>query len=509
MFELNEECGVMGVLGDEDASNLIYLGLYALQHRGQEACGIVTLDRSNPSANSASTLQAHSHEVHSLRRSEGSNGHEDVLVHSHKSHGLVADGFSKEALQVLRGDLGIGHNRYSTTGGRQPENIQPFFFNSPAHGPIVLAHNGNLTNAHLLRAELEGAGSIFTSTSDTEVFSHLLARSQMDSLKDKIVDTLSQVRGGYSFVLCDKDQMFAARDPHGLRPLVIGKRGVAFIVASETCALDLIDADYVRDVAPGELVALHRGGEIESLKREEKPDAAFCSFEPIYFSRPDSRYENSSVYNVRKNMGRVLAEEYPVEADLVMAIPDSGVPMAIGYSEATGLAHELGLIRNHYVGRTFIEPSQAIRDFGVKLKLNAVRGVLAGKRVVVIDDSIVRGTTSTKIVRMLRRAGAKEVHFRIGSPPITHSCFYGVSTPDRKRLLAAQCNVEKIRSLLDADSLAYLSPEGLHRALGGNGSGHCMACFTGKYPEDIFAEVGNEPTDGEGPGLFASAQESG
>lgn len=501
MFELNEECGVMGVIGDSDASNLIYLGLYALQHRGQEACGIVTLD--NTGSNSSDK---------SLELSEASDNlksfdedRPNVKLRSHKARGLVAEAFSKEILKKLTGDIGIGHNRYSTSGGSELENIQPFHFRSSAHGPLALAHNGNLTNAHILRKELEVAGSIFTSTSDTEVFSHLLARSQAHTLGEKIVDTLVRVKGGFSFILCGEDHLYAARDPNGLRPLVIGKRGSAYVVASETCALDLIDAEYVREVEPGEIVKIGRTSELESHFPFGKTARTFCSFEPIYFSRPDSRYGKSSVYNIRKKMGEVLADEYPLEADLVIAIPDSGVPMAIGYSQATGIPLELGLIRNHYVGRTFIEPSQAIRDFGVKLKLNAVEGILRDKRVVVIDDSIVRGTTSTKIVRMLRKAGAREVHFRIGSPPITHSCFYGVSTPDRKRLLAAQITVDQIRELLDADSLAYLSAKGLSRALGSGQDGHCMACFTGNYPVEVFAKITPQPTDTDGPGEYAKA----
>ena len=479
MVGLRDECGVMGVIGDSEAANLIYLGLYALQHRGQEAAGIVTLDVSDTA----------------LSKPE---------MNSHKEFGLIGDGFNRETLENLKGDVGIGHTRYSTTGGRQVENIQPFYFNSPQHGPITLAHNGNLTNAALLREKLELTGSIFTSTSDTEVFSHLLARSTGKTLYEKLVDTLKQVKGGFSLVVAGEGKLYASRDPFGLRPLVIGKRGDAHIISSETCALDLIDADFVREVGPGEVVRFVRSGEPESKFPLPAQQRAFCSFEPIYFSRPDSRHGTGSVYNIRKRMGEVLAHEFPIDADLVMAIPDSGVPMAIGYSQATSIPLELGLIRNHYVGRTFIEPSQTIRDFGVKLKLNAVEGALSGKKVVVIDDSIVRGTTSTKIVRMLRRAGVKEVHFRIGSPPITHSCFYGVSTPDRTHLLAAQIRVDKIRELLDADSLGYLSIEGLKKALGDfDKMSYCMACFNGAYPVDLNMEIEKQPTDDDGPGIFA------
>jgi len=481
MTSLREECGVMGVLGDEEASNLIYLGLYALQHRGQEACGIITIDED---------------------REEGK------IFRGHKEFGLVADGFNRDILSSLKGSVGVGHVRYSTTGGRLVQNIQPFVFRSPEHGPVVLAHNGNLTNADAIRMELEQLGSIFTSTSDTEVFSHLLARSKKKSLLDKLTETLKQVKGGYSLVLASENSLYAVRDPHGLRPLVLGKRGSAWVVASETCALDLIGANLIREINPGEIVKLGLDTEPQSEFPLEKKKPAFCSFEPIYFSRPDSLQSGRSVYNLRKKMGEVLAKEYPIEADVVVAIPDSGVPMAIGYSQATGIPLELGLVRNHYVGRTFIEPSQAIRDFGVKLKLNAVEGVLKDKRVVVIDDSIVRGTTSTKIVRMLRLAGAKEVHFRIGSPPITHSCFYGVSTPDRRKLLAAQITVDKILELLGADSLGYLSIGGLKEALTQNGDGYCMACFTGEYPEDTCQAIQPQPTDLGGPGYFAAKNDS-
>jgi amidophosphoribosyltransferase len=479
MKDFKDECGVMGVLGDAEASNLVYLGLYALQHRGQEACGIVTID-DDPEAGK--------------------------ILRGHKEFGLVSDGFNKEIISNLTGQIGVGHVRYSTTGGNLVQNIQPFVYRSPDNGPVVLAHNGNLTNTETIRRDLERSGSIFTSTSDTEVISHLIAKSQKTNIKDKLVAALLQVKGGYSLVLATEDTLFAVRDPYGLRPLVLGRKGGAWIVASETCALDLINAEFVREIKAGEMLQLKKDCEAVSEFPFEKKVEAFCSFEPIYFSRPDSTQNGTSVYVQRKRMGEVLAKEYPTEADVVIAIPDSGVPMAIGYSQATGIPLELGLIRNHYVGRTFIEPSQTIRDFGVKLKLNAVEGVLKDKRVIVIDDSIVRGTTSTKIVRMLRAAGAKEVHFRIGSPPITHSCYYGVDTPDRKKLLAAQIKIDKILELLGADSIAYLSIGGLKEALSKKTEGYCMACFTGKYPEDICTTVLSQPTDAEGPGYFASTK---
>jgi amidophosphoribosyltransferase len=473
MKDFKDECGVMGVLGDVEASNLVYLGLYALQHRGQEACGIVTID-DDPEAGK--------------------------ILHGHKEFGLVSDGFNKEIISKLSGQIGVGHVRYSTTGGNLVQNIQPFVYRSPDNGPVVLAHNGNLTNTETLRRDLERSGSIFTSTSDTEVISHLIAKSPKTNIKEKLIAALLQVKGGYSLVLATKDTLFAVRDPYGLRPLVLGQKGGAWIVASETCALDLINADFVREIKPGEMLQLQKNCQAVSEFPFAKKPEAFCSFEPIYFSRPDSTQNGTSVYVQRKRMGEVLAKEYPTEADVVIAIPDSGVPMAIGYSQATGIPLELGLIRK------FIEPSQSIRDFGVKLKLNAVAGVLKDKRVIVIDDSIVRGTTSTKIVRMLRAAGAKEVHFRIGAPPITHSCYYGVDTPDRKKLLAAQHKIDKILELLGADSIAYLSIEGLKEALSKKTEGYCMACFTGNYPEDICTTVLSQPTDAEGPGYYASTK---
>lgn len=459
MDELKEECGVVGVIGDREAANLIYLGLYALQHRGQEAVGIVTID-------------------------------DQGAFSGHKSFGLVGDGFDRSTLNPLKGSLGIGHNRYSTQGkSRMIQNIQPFSFKT-AIGSLAIAHNGNLTNANHLREQLELDGSIFQSSSDTEVFMHLLAKSRGNSVSERLSEVMKQVKGAYSLTILSKDKLFAVRDPFGFRPLVIGRRGKAVVVASETCALDLIDAEFEREVRPGEIVEIGMNGKTISHFPVQSKKQAFCSFEAIYFSRPDSQVFGQEVYETRKKIGQKLANESHVDADLVIPVPDSGVPMAFGYAQAASLPLEMGLVRNHYVGRTFIEPSQSIRDFGVKLKLNPVRSILRGKRVVVVDDSLVRGTTSAKILRMIREAGASEIHLRLGSPPITHSCFFGVDTPCRKDLLAAQKNIESIRDVLGADTLAFLSIDGLYEALGDSKrSRFCMACFTGDYPEDICRKL--------------------
>lgn len=478
MSSLREECGVVGVFGEADAAQLVYLGLFAQQHRGQEGCGIVALDR-DAAANDVGLFQVH------------------------KSFGLVAESFNQEILKKLPGDCAIGHVRYSTQGGHIIQNVQPFYFNTVL-GPLAIAHNGNLTNGTLIRGQLEASGSIFQSTSDTEVFVHLIARADATTVLGRIFQAMSKVNGAYSMVILSKDKLYAVRDPYGFRPLVIGKRGDAYIVASETCALDLIDAEFVREVAPGEVVEI-TPGQLKSHFPMEKKKSAFCSFEPIYFARPDSQVFGEEIYHLRRRMGTILAKESPAKkADIVIAVPDSGVPMAMGFSEESGLPLELGLVRNHYVGRTFIQPAQEIRDFGVRLKLNPVLSVLKGKSVVVVDDSIVRGTTSAKIIRMIRQAGAKEIHMRIGSPPITHSCFYGVDTPSRSKLLAAQKDVEAIREVLGCDSLAYLTIEGLRQALSESGEGkYCTACFSGKYPENIHSQIPTQPTDGRGPGTRA------
>ena len=449
MFDkFHEECGVVGVYGHGEAATLAYLALYALQHRGQESAGIVA-----------------------------SNG--KALI-SHRGMGHVAEIFGQEILARLTGRIAIGHNRYSTSGSTVLKNCQPFVVEW-AQGALAIAHNGNLVNADELRARLEARGSIFQSTVDSEVIIHLIAASTGSNLTARIVDALQQVRGAYSLVFLTEDKIIAARDPAGFRPLVLGRIGDAVVIASETCALDLVDARYERDVEPGEIVIVGEKG-IESIRPFLPAPRHQCVFEYIYFARPDSRVFGRNVYEVRKVLGRQLARESGVPADIVIPVPDSGVPAAIGYAEEARLPFEMGLIRNHYVGRTFIEPSSSIRHFGVKVKLNALREVLDGKRVVVVDDSIVRGTTSRKLVHMIRQAGAREVHMRVSSPPTTHPCFYGIDTPTRAELIASSHSVQEIRDFLGADSLAYLSEAGMY-AFSGNGSaGFCDACFTGRYP---------------------------
>ncbi len=444
-----EECAVFGIYGHKEASNLTYLGLYALQHRGQEASGIVSSDGEH--------------------------------FHMAKGMGLVADIFSSPELSRLSGDRAIGHNRYSTTGSNDLKNVQPLTVNF-AFGNLAVAHNGNLINATVLRNELEAYGAIFQSTSDTEVIIHLIAHSRADTLLARVIDALSQVRGAFSVVLLTDDGIIAARDPYGFRPLCLGRFRDAWLVASETCAFDLLGAEYVREIEPGELVVLDDKG-VTSYKPFSHAKPAMCVFEYVYFSRPDSRiFGGSAVYAVRKALGRQLAQESWVPADIVVPVPDSGVPAALGYAEGSGIPFETGLIRNHYVGRTFIEPEQSIRHFGVKVKLNAVPEVLKGKRIVVVDDSLVRGTTSRKIVKMLRHAGAKEVHMRISSPPIVSPCFYGVDTPTKKELIASSHNVEEIRKYITADSLAYLSLDGMLKAAPSQPDHYCTACFTERYP---------------------------
>jgi len=447
--KFHDECAVFGIFGHDEAANLTYLGLYALQHRGQEASGIVSGDG------------------------------EQFFVQ--KGMGLVADIYDKHTLDKLPGHMAIGHNRYSTAGGNDLKNVQPLTVNF-AFGNLALAHNGNLINAQMLRNELEAYGAIFQSTSDSEVIIHLIAHSRADTLLARVVDALSQVRGAFSVVLMTDDKLIAARDPHGLRPLCIGRLRSSWIVASETCAFDLLDAEYVREVEPGELVVLSDRG-LESHHPFGKTDPAMCVFEYVYFARPDSRiFGANAVYATRKAYGRQLAQESWVPADIVIPVPDSGVPAALGYAEGAGIPFETGLIRNHYVGRTFIEPEQSIRHFGVKVKLNAVSEVLEGKRVVVVDDSLVRGTTSRKIVKMIRNAGAKEVHMRISSPPIVSPCFYGIDTPTKKELIASSHSTEEIRRYITADSLAYLSLDGMLKASPGSPTHYCNACFTERYP---------------------------
>jgi len=455
--KFREECGVVGIYGHPEAANLAYLSLYALQHRGQESAGIVASD--------------------------------GKTLHLEKAMGLVADVFSEARLRRLKGSFAIGHVRYSTTGTSQLKNAQPLMAGY-LRGQIALAHNGNLTNAEKIRHDLEAQGSIFSSTTDTEVIVHLIARSRELNLLEASVDALSQVRGAYSLVIMNETELLGIRDPYGFRPLSLGKLGDAWVLASESCAFDLIEAKFVRDLEPGEFLLINERG-LHTLRPLPPAPKSQCIFEYVYFSRPDSLLFGRSVAAVRKELGRQLAREHPVEADVVIPVPDSGVPAALGFAQEAGLPFEHGLIRNHYVGRTFIEPKQAIRHFGVKIKLNAVREVLEGKRVAVVDDSIVRGTTSRKIVSMLRGAGAREVHVRISSPPTISPCYYGIDTPTRKELIASTHEVEEIRRYLRADSVGYLSLKGLHEAASKEpqvGMGFCDACFTGRYPVPFTEE---------------------
>jgi amidophosphoribosyltransferase len=453
-------CGIFGIANHSDASQMTYLGLYALQHRGQESTGI-----------------------------SSSDGEE---VYTHKSMGYVADVFSEDVTDKLKGVNAIGHTRYSTAGDSNEGNAQPIVVNCK-YGTVALVHNGNLINALSLRGSLEQQGAIFQSTSDSEVILHLLTRSEAGDLFDALSETLPRVQGAFSLLLLTEDSLIAVRDPNGFRPLNIGKVNNSYVFASETCAFDLIGATYVREVEPGEIVMI-RGEELKSVKALHAPRLAKCIFEHVYFSRPDSLVFGRSVQASRDQMGRILAQESPVEADLVVPIPDSGVTAAIGYSQESGIPFAFGLIRNHYVGRTFIEPKTKIRNFGVKVKLNPVRELLAGKRVILVDDSIVRGTTSRKIVKMVRAAGAKEVHMRINCPPTLSPCFYGIDTPTKKELIASSHTVEEIAKYIEADSLAYLSLQGLVRAVGGKGNEFCTACYTGQYPID-FAETADAKAD--------------
>ncbi|MGC3998198.1 MAG: amidophosphoribosyltransferase [Anaeromyxobacter sp.] len=459
--KMKDECGVFGIWAvgqSEEAANFTYLGLHALQHRGQESAGIVATDG-------------------------------DTL-HVHRDMGLVADIFNAEVLSRLKGGAAIGHVRYSTTGASHVRNAQPLAVQY-AGGAVAVAHNGNLVNAEALKAELEEQGSIFSASTDTEVIVHLIARSRpvgppgsLEALLGSIRQALGRVAGAYSILFMTPKAIVGARDPMGFRPLVLGKLKGSWVLASETTALDLIEAEYVREVEPGELVVLDANGlRSERLFPDQAPSKrlARCVFEQIYFARPDSVLFGRSVYAVRQAFGRRLAKEHPIAADLVIPVPDSGVPAAIGYAEASGIPFAMGLVRSHYVGRTFIEPQQSIRHFGVKLKLNALRDVLKGKRVVVVDDSVVRGTTSRKIVKMIRAAGASEVHLRISSPPTAWPCYYGIDTPTRQELIASSHTVGEIATYVTADSLGYLSIDGLYEAMGEKRTGFCDACFSGEY----------------------------
>jgi amidophosphoribosyltransferase len=456
----HEECGVFGIHGHPEAANMTYLGLYSLQHRGQESAGIACSD--------------------------------GEVITFHKEMGLVADIFSEEILSRLPGSNAIGHVRYSTTGSSELKNSQPVVVDFES-GSIAVAHNGNLVNAHEIKRELEVSGSIFQSTMDTEVIVHLIARSRKERIEDRIVDALNQVRGAYSLLFLTPDKLIGVRDPHGIRPLVLGKlKGDGgTVICSETCALDLIEADFVREVAPGEMIVVGPGG-METHRPFLPAVERLCIFEHVYFSRPDSILGGKSIYEVRKELGRQLARELPAEADIVIPIPDSGVPAALGYSEASGIPFEMGLIRNHYVGRTFIEPQQSIRHFGVKIKLNAVRGVVEGKRVVVVDDSIVRGTTGRKIIKMIRAAGAREIHVRISSPPTCYPCFYGIDTPLRRDLIAATHTLEETNTYLTSDTLGYLSLQGLHACVPNGKTTYCDACFSGHYTIPLETEEAGE-----------------
>ena len=465
--KLREECGVFGIWGAETAAAVTALGLHALQHRGQEAAGITSWD--------------------------------GRLFHTHRAMGHVAGNFDRDdIMRTLAGRAAIGHVRYSTTGETALRNVQPLFAELSSGG-FAVAHNGNISNAMRVRRELNRRGSIFQSTSDTEVIIHLVATSTYRTLLDRFIDALKQVEGAYSLVCLTAEGMLACRDPLGIRPLVMGRLGDAYIFASETVALDVIGATYIRSVEPGELIVVSEKG-----IRSHRPFGAVrprpCIFEHVYFSRPDSIVDGQSVYTVRKQIGAELARENPVEADYVVPVPDSGVPAAIGYAQQSGIPFELGIIRSHYVGRTSIQPGDQVRHLGVKLKHNANSALIQGKRLVLVDDSIVRGTTSLKIVQMLREAGAREVHMRIASPPTRHSCFYGVDTPERKKLLAAQMNVAEMNNYIKSDSLAFVSIDGLYRAVGEDMRDeaqpqHCDACFTGDYPTRLTDHEDSEPTD--------------
>ncbi len=469
--KFREECGVFGIFGHPDASAHAALGLHALQHRGQEAAGIVSFDGRH--------------------------------FYSHRALGLVGDNFnSASVIGKLKGHVAVGHNRYSTTGETHLRNVQPLFGDF-SFGGLAIAHNGNLTNAMTLRKQLIDIGCLFQSTSDTEVIIHLIALSKQSSVEDRLFDALMRIEGAYSLVVMSNDTLIGVRDPLGVRPLVIGKLGDATLLASETCALDIVGAEYVRDVEPGEMVIVTPEG-LRSAKPFPKMKKRFCIFEYVYFSRPDSVSEGLNVYETRQRIGAELAREAPVKADIVVPVPDSGIPAALGYAKESKIPFELGIIRNHYVGRTFIEPSDHVRHLGVKLKHNGNRAMLEGRRVILVDDSIVRGTTSKKIVNMVREAGAKQVHMRIASPPTTHSCFYGVDTPTRSQLLAANNDLKTMAQLIGVDSLAFISLDGMYRAVGGTRRNDaapqfCDACFSGDYPipltdcengsqKDLFSE---------------------
>ncbi|WP_096201818.1 amidophosphoribosyltransferase [Bacillus sp. FJAT-45350] len=456
---LNEECGVFAIWGHKDAAQITYYGLHSLQHRGQEGAGIVVTDGEKLSI--------------------------------HKGLGLVNEVFDSSKFTELYGKAAIGHVRYATAGGGGLVNCQPLLFQSQTDG-LSIAHNGNLVNANALKHQLESQGSIFQSTSDTEVVAHLIKRSVYPRLEDKFKNALSMIKGAYAFAVMTENKLMVALDPNGLRPLSLGRLGDAYVVASETCAFDIVGATFEREVKPGELIVIDDNG-ITSEMFARSTSRAICSMEYIYFARPDSNVDEINVHTARKSLGKQLAIESPIEADVVTGVPDSSISAAIGYAEQTGIPYELGMIKNRYVGRTFIQPSQELREQGVKMKLSPVRGVVEGKRVVMIDDSIVRGTTSRRIVKMLREAGATEVHVRISSPPITNPCFYGIDTSTTEELIASNHSIEEMREMMGADTLAFLSIEGLTQGIGrpdeDANCGQCLACFTGQYPTEIYPDT--------------------
>lgn len=453
---LNEECGVFGVWGHEDAAQLTYYGLHSLQHRGQEGCGMVVTDGKQ--------------------------------LKGLKGEGLVTEIFNAESISKIIGKGAIGHVRYATAGGSGYENVQPLLFHFQT-GSFALAHNGNLVNAEPLKSQLEGQGSIFQTSSDTEVLAHLIRRSGLHPVSEQVKNALTMLKGAYAFLVMTENELMVALDPNGMRPLSIGMLGDAYIVASETCALDIVGAEFIRDVEAGELVIINDEG-IRSERFVMPSNQAMCTMEYVYFSRPDSNVQGINVHSARKRLGKQLAKEAKIEADVITGVPDSSISAAIGYAEATGIPYEMGLIKNRYVGRTFIQPSQSLREQGVKMKLSPVRGVVEGKRVIMVDDSIVRGTTSRRIVNMLKDAGATEVHVVISSPPIKNPCFYGIDTSTKEELMAANHSVEEMRDIIGADSLTFLSVEGMLEGIGKDRNedkcGQCLACFTGKYPTEIY-----------------------
>lgn len=463
--DLKEECGIFGVYNQDHAPDLTYYGLHSLQHRGQESAGIVASDGKKFSY--------------------------------HKGMGLMTEAFSDDQLSRIEGHFAIGHVRYGTAGGSNLVNAQPLVFKYKS-GDLALAHNGNLVNAMQIKRYLERQGSIFQTTSDTEVIAHLIARSAYDDLEDAVKEALSMIKGAYALLIMTNDKIIAAQDPNGLRPLSMGKIGDTYCFASETCAFDVTGAEFVRDVQPAEMIVLDQNG-MHTTTFAAKAQRSICSFEYIYFARPDSNIDEINVHLARKRLGKQLAEEFPVDADVVTGVPDSSISAAIGYAEAAGIPYELGLIKNRYVGRTFIQPNQELRAQGVRMKLSAVRKVVEGKKVVMIDDSLVRGTTSNRIVSMLREAGAKEVHVRISSPPVVNSCYYGIDISNRTELAAAKNSVKEIEEQIGADSLHFLSIEGMLQAIGrpndSANRGHCLGCFTGNYPTDIYPQEEVQTSD--------------